>query len=272
MSATAFAPEGIAFDRAGPKGERPVVLVHAGVADRRMWDPLWPRLTAQRDAVRFDLRGFGDSVERPRGELSPVDDLGGVLSHLDLGACHLVGASFGAGVAVELAVSDPDRVASLLLCAPGGSLIAGVTPDLREFIAAEDAALDRGDLDGAAEANVRWWVDGPHRDDSAVDAAVRDMVRQMQRRAFELTADWEDVAEAELDPPAVDRLAGIRVPTLVLTGGLDLEAIDDAARRIVDQVQNARQVVWPDVAHLPSMEGPDEFHKLLIDWLRQVES
>lgn len=236
-----------------------------------MWDPLWPSLTAQRDAVRLDLRGFGESVARPVGELSPVDDVLGLMTELDLGACHLVGASFGAGVAVELTLTDPDRVTSLLLSAPGGSLIAQVTPDLEEFIAAEDAALDRGDLDGATEANVDWWVDGPHRDTGAVAATVRDAVGRMQRRAFELTADWDDVAEAELDPPALDRLPSLVVPTLVLAGELDLDAIGDAARLLVDQIPNTRGVTWPGVAHLPSMERPDDFYTLLMDWLHEVE-
>jgi pimeloyl-ACP methyl ester carboxylesterase len=237
-----------------------------------MWDPLWRPLTALRDAVRFDLRGFGESVERPVDELSPVDDVLALMAELDLGACHLVGASFGAGVAVELALTDPDRVASLLLAAPGGSLIAQVTADLEAFIAAENAALDRGDLDSAAEANVDWWVDGPHRDAGAVDAAVRDAVRRMQRRAFELTAGWDDIEEAELDPPALERLPSLRVPTLVLTGALDLDAIHDAARRLVEDVPNARRERWPDVAHLPSMERSDNFYALLIDWLAELES
>lgn len=272
VTVTAYTSGGIAYDRAGPRGERPVVLVHAGVADRRMWDQQWRTLTAQRDAVRFDLRGFGETVERPVGELDPVDDLRGLVSELELGRCHLVGASFGAGVAVELALTDPDRVSSLLLSAPGGSLIAEVTPQLEEFIAAEDAALDRGDLDGAAEANVEWWVDGPHRGGGAVDAAVRDAVRRMQRNAFEVTADWDDVEEAELDPPALDRLAEVRVPTLVVTGDLDLDAIHQAARRLADEVPDARHVHWPGVAHLPSMERPDDFDALLIDWLNEVES
>jgi pimeloyl-ACP methyl ester carboxylesterase len=272
VTVTAHTAGGIAYDRAGPRGERPVVLIHAGVADRRMWNSLWLMLTAQRDAVRFDLRGFGESVQPPVDELSPVDDLLGLMAELDIDACHLVGASFGAGVAVELALTNPERVASLLLTAPGGSLIAQVTPDLEEFIAAENAALDRGDIDSAADANVDWWVDGPHRDGGAVDAGVRDAVRRMQRRAFELTAGWDDVEEAELDPPALDRLPSLRVPTLVLTGELDLDAIHDAAQRLIENVPTARREHWSDVAHLPSMECPDDFYALLIDWLAELES
>jgi 3-oxoadipate enol-lactonase len=267
VSLTSRTSAGIAYDRAGPRGDQPVVLLHAGVADRRMWDPIWPGLTAEHDAVRLDLRGFGESVARPRDALSPVDDVLDALAELDIEQCHLVGASFGAGVAVEATLTQPGKVDSLLLSAPGGSLLAEITPDLRAFLEAERSALERGDLDGAVEANLSWWVDGPQRDAGDTDPTVRDMVGQMQRRAFEVTAGWDDVEERELDPPALDRLPEIRIPTLVVVGALDLDAVRDAARRVVDKIANARLIEWPDTAHLPSMERPDDFLELLRDWL-----
>ena len=267
MPSTLHSPAGIAYDRAGPRDDLPVVLLHAGIADRRMWNPQWSALSAQRDAVRLDLRGFGESTERPRGALSAVDDVIDTLAALDIGRCHLVGASFGAGVAVEVALTRAEQVGSLLLSAPGGSLIAEVTPDLRAFSDAEGSALARDDLDGAIEANLAWWVDGPHRDVSDVDPAVRDLVGQMQRRAFELTVGWDAVEEKELDPPALERLREIQVPTLVLVGALDLDAIQDAAQRVTDGIPDARRVDWPNTAHLPSMEHPDDFFALLRNWL-----
>ena len=267
MSLTSRTSAGIAYDRAGPRGKPPVVLIHAGVADRRMWDPIWPGLTADHDAVRLDLRGFGESVELPNGALSPVDDVLNTLAELDIAQCHLVGASLGAGVAVEATLTEPAKVLSLLLSAPAGSLLAALTPDLRAFLDAERSALGRGDLDGAVEANLSWWVDGSRRDGDHVDSAVRVSVGQMQRRAFEVTAGWDDVEETELDPPALDRLTEIRIPTLILIGALDLDAVHDAARRVVDGIAAARLIEWPDVAHLPSMERPDDFLELLRDWL-----
>jgi 3-oxoadipate enol-lactonase len=267
LTSTTYSPTGIAYDRAGPRGDLPVVLIHAGVADRGMWDPQWPALTAERDVVRLDLRGFGESVARPSGPLSPLADVVDTLDALGVDRCHLVGASFGAGVAVEVTLTRPERVASLLLSAPGGSLIAEATPNLRAFFDAERAALAADDLEAAVEANLAWWVDGPRRDAAAVDHRLREHVRRMQRRAFELTADWDDVEETELEPPALDRLGEIQVPTLVLQGALDLDAIVDTARRVTEGVPQARRVDWPDTAHLPSMERPDDFLALLRDWV-----
>jgi 3-oxoadipate enol-lactonase len=269
---TSYTPTGIAYDRAGPRRDTPVVLLHAGVADRRMWDPQWPPLTAERDVVRLDLRGFGDSTRRPEGPLSRVDDVIDTLAHLDIERCHLVGASFGAGVAIEVALTRPELVDSLLLSAPGGSLVAQVTPDLRAFIETEGSALAADDLDGAVKANLAWWVAGPQRDIDGVDARIRNSVGQMQRRAFEVTADWDDVEEKELQPSALDRLGEIRARTLVLVGALDLDAISVTADRVTHGIHGARRIDWPNTAHLPSMERPADFLALLQEWLRLARS
>ncbi|GAA1478448.1 alpha/beta hydrolase [Nocardioides aestuarii] len=257
-------------DRAGPTGDLPVVLLHAGVADRRMWQPQWDALTAHRDVVRLDLRGFGDTTGRPDGPLAPWRDVLATLDGLGIARAHLVGASFGAGVAVEVALVDPGRAASLLLAAPGGALIPEATDTLRAFGRAENAALEADDLDAAVEANLVTWVDGPGQPSDRVDPAVRALVGEMQRRAFELTLDWDDVEEDELDPPALERLGEVDVPTLVLSGALDVDAIDLAATAVLAGVTGARQVVWPDAAHLPSLERPEAFTALLLDWLAEV--
>jgi pimeloyl-ACP methyl ester carboxylesterase len=241
----------LAFDRAGPRDRDPIVLLHAGIADRRMWNPQWGPLTAAHDTIRVDLPGFGESADKP----AALDPLADVLAVLDgVPPFALVGASYGAGVAVELALAAPDRVRSLLLSAPGGSLIAAVTPGLRSFWDAEGAALEAGDLDAAVLANLDTWVPG-------ADPAVREQVGVMQRRAFEVTAGWDDVEEVEHDP--LPRLGEIAVPTTVLVGTRDLDAIQDTARSVAAAIPGARLVEWPDVTHLPSMERPGEFLALL---------
>jgi 3-oxoadipate enol-lactonase len=256
---------GIAYDRAGPRGTTPLLLVHAGVCDRRMWDPVWPALTAARDVVRLDLRGFGESTTRPGGPLDPVADVTDVLDAEGLSRVDVVGCSFGAGVAVELALTRPAAVASLLLVSPGGVLLAERTEDFAAFVDAERAAVDAGDLDAAAEVNVRWWVVGPRREPTDVAAEVREAVHAMQRHAFEVTARWDDVEETELDPPALERLGEVAVPTTVLVGGFDLDTVQAAAATVARAVPGAVRIDWTDVAHLPSMEQPARFVDLVLD-------
>lgn len=269
---------GIAYDRAGPEdapaGSTPLLLIHAGIADRRMWDPIWPALTAARDVVRLDLRGYGESTARPVGPWSPRADVLGTLDALGVDRTHVVGCSYGAGVAVELALERPSLVASLVLAAPGGSLLTEKTDDLAEFIQAEQAAVEAGDLDAASEANVRAWVDGPHRGPDGAPTAVRDAVRTMQRQAFDLTIGWEDAtweAEEELDPEAPDRLDEVGVPTLLISGALDIDSVRMAADHLLAGIRDARGVVWPDVAHVLPMERPDDFVAEVLDWVARAE-
>ena len=95
----------------------PVLLLHAGVADRRMWDPLLPELSHRFMIIRPDLRGFGDSPLPPE-PYADADDLATLLDHLQVGDAAVVGSSFGGRVALELTALHPDRVRELvLLCA-----------------------------------------------------------------------------------------------------------------------------------------------------------
>ncbi len=96
----------------------------------------------------------------------------------------------------------------------------------------------------------------------------------MQRRAFDLTIDWPDSVweeEDELDPEAPERLDEIAAPTLVISGGLDIDSIGLAAAQVVAGIPGARGVVWPHVAHLPSMERPDDFAAAVLDWVDRAE-
>jgi 3-oxoadipate enol-lactonase len=256
---------GLAWDAAG-EGE-PVVLVHAGVADRRMWDPQWVGFGGSFRAIRYDARGFGDT-HAPAGPWSHHGDLVALLDELGLGRVHLVGASMGAGIAVEVALERPTAVASLVLIAPGGALLGGAPDVLRSVWRAEGEALERGDLDAAVEVNLRAWVDGPARSPEAVDPAIRAFVGGMQRRAFELPAWDGDVApESELEPSAAERLAELHVPVLVIVGLADWPPVVEVAERIGREVDGARVVRWPGVAHYPSLERPTEFERLVREFL-----
>jgi 3-oxoadipate enol-lactonase len=263
----------LAHDRSGPAGATPILLLHAGIADRRMWDPIWPALTAGHDVLRLDLRGFGQSDTTPEGPWSHAGDVLDTLDSLGVDRAHLVGCSQGAGVAAEVAVRRPSLAASLVLAAPGGALFVGKTDALRAFWDAENAALERGDVDAAVEENLRAWVDGKRAPEES-PGKVREAVRVMQRRAFDVMLAWPDEAweaEQELDPPLTERWAEIVAPTHVITGGLDVDAVEHAASAILSGIDGARSVEWPDVAHLPSMERPDNFADEVLQWVALAE-
>jgi 3-oxoadipate enol-lactonase len=128
--------------------------------------------------------------------------------------------------------SRPDLVERLVLVGVG-------LPDhswsdtVRRYGEEEDAAVARGDLDAAVEANLRMWVDGPNRRPHEVDASVRSFVGEMQRRALELQAPlWEEVQEELLVPDVGSRFVELRVPALVVVGSEDVSDIHAIADRL----------------------------------------
>ena len=259
---------GIAYEVAG--GGSPVVLVHAGVADRRMWDPQWAALTARHRVARYDARGYGESLP-PAGPWSQHGDLLALMDELGMTGAHLVGASMGAGIAVEAALAQPEAVASLVLAAPGGALLGTPSDALQAVWREEIAALDGGQIDAAVEVNLRAWVDGPSRPVEAIDPALRAFVATMQRDAFELPEwDPDDAPESELSPPADARLAELSAWTLVVVGEADQPETVVAAHRLATHVAGARLVSWPDVAHMVSLERPVEFERLVLDFIDSV--
>jgi 3-oxoadipate enol-lactonase len=259
---------GIAYEMAGSGS--PIVLVHAGPADRRMWDPQWSAFQALHRVVRYDARGYGESLP-PVGAWSQHGDLLELMDELGIAKAHLIGASMGAGIVIEAALARPEAVMSIVIAAPGGALLGPPSEDLKAVWREEIAALDGGDIEAAVEVNLRAWVDGPSRSVEAVDPALRAFVGTMQRDAFELPEwDPDDAPETELSPPADARFAEIDCWTLVIVGEADQPAIVDAAGRLAAHVPAARLVSWPDVGHMVSLERPGEFERLVLDFIDAV--
>jgi len=227
-----------------------VVLLHAGVADGRMWDTTRKALADDWTVVVPDLRGYGESP-LPGADADPWTNAGDVvelLDHLGITQAAVVGASYGGRVATELAASAPDRVTRLVLLAPAA---AGMEPGaaLRAIGDEEDALLEAGDVEGATELNVRIWL-GP---DAADDA--RRLLHDMQRHAFEvqLAADEEaGPAPVDVDP------SRISAPATVVVGGHDFPDFARVARELHDTIPTAELVELDWAGHLPTLERPDE--------------
>lgn len=243
-----------------------VVFLHAGIADSRMWDAEFASLRASRCVVRVDLRGFGRSRHAP-GTFSYHEDVVRLLDSLKIGRATVVGCSFGSNVALDLALAHPERVERLVLVSP--SVGDGDSSEvIRAFGEREEAALERGDLDAAVEENLRMWVDGPHRSPGEVDPALRRFVGAMQRAALEIPTP-DGVVLARLVPPARDRLPEVGARTLVVAGSLDVEHVLSVARRLAAEVPGARLEIIEGAAHLPTLEKPREWGRLLEGFLRE---
>lgn len=243
---------------AGP----PVLLLHSGVADRRMWSDVAPALAAAHRVVAPDLRGFGDSP-LPGEQFTDAADLVALLDDLGVDRAAVVGSSFGGRVALELATSHPGRVSALVLLCPA---LGGVPPTaaVRAFGEEEDRLLEAGDVEGAVRLNVDTWL-GPE-----ASPGTRDRVTAMQRRAFDVQLAAEAaMPEPERDEVEVD-LATLDVPTVVVTGDHDLDHFGAIGRLLAERVARAELVTLPWAGHLPTLERPDEMTPWLLEVLARM--
>src|SRR5215210_3996077 len=100
----------IAYDVAG--SGPPVLLLHAGIGDRRMWDAQVPAFAEHFTVIRFDARGFGET-RKPNAPFAPYADAIALLDHLAISRAHFVGVSMGSQTAIEAAIAAPERVSAL---------------------------------------------------------------------------------------------------------------------------------------------------------------
>jgi 3-oxoadipate enol-lactonase len=236
-------------------GEGPdFVLVHAGIADMRMWDPLVALLARRFRIVRYDMRGFGETTY-PDAPFSNSDDLAALMSAVKVERCVLAGASFGGLVALEFAATHPQLVERLVVIDPP---LPGWdwSEDMRSFFAAEEAAFEAGRVEEAVRLNVERFV-------RSASADVQKLVADMQERAFRLQLELEPEA-VELDPPVSERLGDIAMPADVVCGDLDVKDFVAIAHTLAEQLPSATLHCVARAGHLPALERPEAVAELIV--------
>lgn len=254
----------LAYDLAG---EGPgLVFIHEGIADRHMWDGEVAALARDHRVLNLDLRDFGES-DAPPGRAAWHEDVAVLMDRLGLADATIVAASFGARVALDVALGYPHLAGALVLMGPavGGR---SVPPETARQIDEIDALAARGDYDAAAEETLRLWLDGPSRSRGTVAGPIRDRLRRVNaeiaRREQTVFAQMEPHA---LEPAAAGRLEEIAVPTLLIVGGDDVPYIQENARYLAAAIEGAELAVIEDAAHMPNVEHPERFAAVLRGFL-----
>jgi pimeloyl-ACP methyl ester carboxylesterase len=249
--------------------ETPAVLIHGHSADLRLWEPQVPALLdAGYRVVRYDVRGHGRSSAPATGYSWEhyIADLRALLDHLRVERAHLAGISMGGAIALQFALEEPGRVASLTLldsALPGFAYSPEFEDDverLREAVRTEGsrAALERHWL-------TRPIFDGVRRHPKAF-AVLRRIVLDYP------AADYLDEAEyAPPERPAIERLHEVQAPALVVVGERDLPDFRIIADILAENLPLARKLVVPDAGHLPSLERPEVVNPALLSFLAAIE-
>jgi pimeloyl-ACP methyl ester carboxylesterase len=241
---------------------QPVVLVHAGIADGRMWDPQLERLSARYRVVVPDLRGFG-RTPMPQTSFSYADDLVALCAALGIERAAFVGASMGGTAVIDLALAEPDLVSCFVSI---GGDPSGYEMTDAETIAgwtSANEAFERRDLREAARIEAEMWLVGQGRTSASVDPELLRLVVEMLLKSYE-NPDGEEVAP---DEPAVENLGLINQDALLIVGEFDRADMISAAELLAREIPRASLHRIADTAHLPSLESPDRVSLLIEGFL-----
>ncbi len=246
----------------------PFVMIHAGIADSRMWDGEFEHFSKTHLALRFDMRGYGKSLP-VQGEFNIQDDLEELLAKLDIASpMILMGCSMGGGLSIDFALSHPERVAKMILVgsAPAGLELEAEGPD--ELFAQSEAAFKAGDVDRVVELDMQIWFDGIGRTAKDVDALARRKAGAMAKLVteHELRGIGTHVRKTGTKA-AAERLRELTMPALIVVGANDLPYLRLAADHMIDIMPSASKLLIPDAGHLPNLEHPTLFQTGIRDFL-----
>lgn len=256
----------IAVEHAGAGA--PVVFLHAGVADRRMWRGEVAALAAAGGlhAIAYDRRGFGDTLHADE-RYTHVGDLMAVLDALAPAArAVLVGCSQGGRIALDAALAHPARIRGLVLVAPavsGAPEVATFPPAVEQWLARMEQAEGAADVDTINALEAHAWLDGPLAAEGRVQGPARELFLAMNDIALRAEARG---TESE-PPPAWPRLEAVAAPALVVCGDLDFPHLVERCATLAARLPAATARVLSGTAHLPNLEQPAAFMHLLRPFL-----
>ncbi len=243
----------------------PLVMVHAGIADRRMWDKQFQVFAEHYRVVRYDQRGYGKTV-MVDGPYSLRGDIFGLLKFLGIPSAYLMGGSIGGEAIIDFALEHPDMTDALITVGAGLSGFEaknkGESPKIFEEM---DEAYEAGDKTRVAELGIQAWVAGTGRTPDQVDPAIVALVREMFMISLATPDDLG--TDQPLDPPAAKRLGEIKAPTLIVVGDRDTATILEIAATLEHSIAGAQCFTMPGTAHVPNMEQPAAFNARVLDFL-----
>jgi pimeloyl-ACP methyl ester carboxylesterase len=241
----------------------PLVLIHGFTLDTRMWDDQFEVFAERYQVLRYDLRGFGKSAVPTDAPYTHPDDLHALMTHLGIEHAYIVGLSLGGAVAVDFAVTYPE--ATDILIPVDAALIGGY-----EWVEGRpSSAVSAQAQQAGLQAAKTFWLQHPlfarAREQPAVAARLAAMVEDY--------SGWHLINEDPgrlLEPPAIQRLATITAPTLVIVGEQDVLDFHRVADIMVERIAGAKKVVMLGVGHMANMEDPERFNEIVLGFLLEA--
>lgn len=248
-----------------------VVFLHPGVADQRCWIDVMERFARTHTVVSYDRRGFGTTQYEAEPHRS-IDDLRAILDAAGIQRAHIVGNSMGGRLAIDFALAEANRVASLVLIAPsidGAPPPASLPAEVDEWAEEIERLEGAAELDAVNELEARMWLDGPSRQPGHVGGHARELFLNMNGQSL-LAAPTGEV-ETDTETPAWQRLSELDVPVLAIVGAHDLPHIRERTLGLDALIRGARTAVLAKSAHVPQLDDPAGLEELLGEFLADIQ-
>lgn len=238
-----------------------VVFAHALGSDLTMWDAVVAKLPQSLRLIRMDMRGHGKSPcpddPYPMGDL--VGDAARCLDRLGVKDCVFVGLSIGGIIAQGLAAERLDLVRGLVISNTAAKI---GTPAIW---ANRIKAVREGGIDAVIDANMqRWFSRATHRDHPEIVETARIRLRTTP------LAGYLGCMAAVADTDLYESTARLRLPTLAIAGSEDGSTPADLVRETAGLIPGARFRLIRGAGHMPPVENPDEFARLLSEFLISI--
>jgi pimeloyl-ACP methyl ester carboxylesterase len=238
----------------------PLILIHGFTLDSRMWKNQFETFGKYYQVIRYDVRGFGRSDLPTVEPYSRPNDLKALLGHLDISNANILGISMGGKIAIDFALENPEMVDSLILA---DAALGGY--QWKEFGESLASVFDIARKSGVEVGKELW---------SSLDlfksAIEKPDVFLALAQMLNDYSGWHFINDdpfSDLDPPSIQRLNEISVPTLIIIGEFDSTEFHSIGDILQEQISNARKVILPSVGHVTNMEAPDSFNGLVLDFL-----
>ncbi len=248
---------------------QPLVLLHGGYMDTKMWDDQFAVFAKDYQVIRYDIRGHGKS-EMSQVRYADHQDLYAVLTHLGIEKTYLLGLSLGGMIAVDFTLDHPDMVDALILV---GAPVSGFPIELiypTEALLQQEIQRRAPFSKAMKERNVTAMVGALMEDATLVPspqyASARARVRE-HLSSYSFAYFLDPAPKQELDPPAYERLADIYVPTLLIVGADDHFHLHRIAETLEEKIAGAKRILIPETHHMPNIEKPEEFNRIVLDFL-----
>ncbi|AWB90273.1 alpha/beta fold hydrolase [Salinibacterium hongtaonis] len=258
----------IYYETDGDPASPALLLIHAGIATLRMWDPIVPTLARDHYVIRLDCRGFGESTTDDV-EFSNNDDILALLDHLGVEKATILGCSRGGQIAIDFAVEHPSRVSGLIVVGggPSGFPDIDLTPEEDAMFDRLDLAFEQAEWEKLNRLEVELWALGVSRDPAELDPDfVRTAYALNEPNLRHVGAKAKPIP---LEPPSYDRVTDIAVPALIAVGDHDLSETFAEFEYLLSTIPESDGARFAHSAHLPSVEHPAEFAQVVHRWLSQ---